>query len=231
MRRGPLIGPTKTACAPGYDRFAIRRCRRWPKVGPPMRPANEVTIKSLNHRGHLILIGGDGGIRTLDRALQPYNGLANRRLQPLGHISARRDRTPLGDICPTVPAIARAPARRARRRRDRTCAPRARRAYRRAAWPGARADVDHGERGGQGAIFERERNRPAVRPPSTPGRRRIDRARNLSRRSPAGAAARCKSDFRQSSKRARTTIPLRRLAPHIGATQPRRREASVSRAG
>ena len=31
--------------------------------------------------------GGDRGIRTLDRALQPYNGLANRRLQPLGHIS------------------------------------------------------------------------------------------------------------------------------------------------
>ena len=43
--------------------------------------------------------GGDGGIRTLDRALQPYNGLANRRLQPLGHISAtpwKRGR----DICP-----------------------------------------------------------------------------------------------------------------------------------
>ena len=36
-------------------------------------------------------IGGDGGIRTLDRALQPYNGLANRRLQPLGHISGRAD--------------------------------------------------------------------------------------------------------------------------------------------
>jgi hypothetical protein len=31
--------------------------------------------------------GGAGGIRTLDRALQPYNGLANRRLQPLGHSS------------------------------------------------------------------------------------------------------------------------------------------------
>ena len=29
--------------------------------------------------------GGAGGIRTLDTALQPYNGLANRRLQPLGH--------------------------------------------------------------------------------------------------------------------------------------------------
>jgi hypothetical protein len=36
-------------------------------------------------------IGGDGGIRTLDRALQPYNGLANRRLQPLGHISGKAD--------------------------------------------------------------------------------------------------------------------------------------------
>src|SRR6267378_7006871 len=38
--------------------------------------------------------GGAGGIRTLDRALQPYNGLANRRLQPLGHSSVR-------PICPT----------------------------------------------------------------------------------------------------------------------------------
>src|ERR1700728_3592741 len=47
--------------------------------------------------------GGDGGIRTLDRALQPYNGLANRRLQPLGHISGRNARR---DICPTHPPIA-----------------------------------------------------------------------------------------------------------------------------
>src|SRR5262245_33673783 len=38
--------------------------------------------------------GGDGGIRTLDRALQPYNGLANRRLQPLGHISTDTTRRP-----------------------------------------------------------------------------------------------------------------------------------------
>lgn len=36
-------------------------------------------------------IGGAGGIRTLDRALQPYNGLANRRLQPLGHSSVTAD--------------------------------------------------------------------------------------------------------------------------------------------
>ena len=31
--------------------------------------------------------GGGRGIRTPDTALQPYNGLANRRLQPLGHPS------------------------------------------------------------------------------------------------------------------------------------------------
>ena len=36
-------------------------------------------------------LGGAGGIRTLDRALQPYNGLANRRLQPLGHSSMSAD--------------------------------------------------------------------------------------------------------------------------------------------
>ena len=34
------------------------------------------------------------GFRTLDRALQPYNGLANRRLQPLGHISVRLGHMP-----------------------------------------------------------------------------------------------------------------------------------------
>jgi hypothetical protein len=50
------------------------------------QPANIVSRRAY--------IGGDGGIRTLDRALQPYNGLANRRLQPLGHIS-------VGPICPT----------------------------------------------------------------------------------------------------------------------------------
>ena len=32
--------------------------------------------------------GGEAGIRTLDTAFRPYNGLANRRLQPLGHLTA-----------------------------------------------------------------------------------------------------------------------------------------------
>ena len=31
--------------------------------------------------------GGERGIRTPDRGFSPYNGLANRRLQPLGHLS------------------------------------------------------------------------------------------------------------------------------------------------
>src|SRR5947209_17959258 len=32
-------------------------------------------------------VSGEIGIRTLDTGLTPYNGLANRRLQPLGHLS------------------------------------------------------------------------------------------------------------------------------------------------
>ena len=32
--------------------------------------------------------GGEGGIRTPGRGFGPYNGLANSRLQPLGHLSA-----------------------------------------------------------------------------------------------------------------------------------------------
>src|SRR5271165_1759058 len=32
--------------------------------------------------------GGEGGIRTPGTGFGPYNGLANRRLQPLGHLSA-----------------------------------------------------------------------------------------------------------------------------------------------
>ena len=34
--------------------------------------------------------GGERGIRTLDTGVSPYNGLANRRLQPLGHLSGGR---------------------------------------------------------------------------------------------------------------------------------------------
>ena len=38
--------------------------------------------------GRLRLTGGEAGIRTLGTGFSPYNGLANRRLQPLGHLTA-----------------------------------------------------------------------------------------------------------------------------------------------
>src|SRR5580658_954657 len=34
------------------------------------------------------LRGGEGGIRTLGTGVSPYNGLANRRIRPLCHLSA-----------------------------------------------------------------------------------------------------------------------------------------------
>src|SRR5436305_174762 len=37
--------------------------------------------------GFLVALHAEGGIRTPDRGISPYNGLANRRLQPLGHLS------------------------------------------------------------------------------------------------------------------------------------------------
>jgi hypothetical protein len=58
------------------------------------------------------LTGGEAGIRTLGRALRPYNGLANRRLQPLGHltdpVSIRRAMSCGKEIVPAnVPEIGR----------------------------------------------------------------------------------------------------------------------------
>src|SRR5690242_12758314 len=53
-----------------------RAKREWTCL--PGRSSREARAKS----------GGEAGIRTLGRALRPYNGLANRRLQPLGHLTA-----------------------------------------------------------------------------------------------------------------------------------------------
>src|SRR5580704_8485444 len=43
-----------------------------------------VRAKRLTTKG----TGGEGGIRTPGRSFGPYNGLANRRIQPLCHLSA-----------------------------------------------------------------------------------------------------------------------------------------------
>ena len=45
-------------------------------------PFDAFNFNLLSNINYLIL-GGDGGIRTLDRALQPYNGLANRDIKGL----------------------------------------------------------------------------------------------------------------------------------------------------
>jgi hypothetical protein len=56
-------------------------------LGKGKRKVPENSIKQAHYDGD----GGAGGIRTLDRPLQAYNGLANRRLQPLGHSSIGAD--------------------------------------------------------------------------------------------------------------------------------------------
>ena len=54
------------------------------------------------------LTGGEGGIRPPDRGVSPYNGLANRRLQPLGHLSVqiRIERTIIEPLKPRESSVA-----------------------------------------------------------------------------------------------------------------------------
>ena len=65
--------------------LGLRTLRSW--VGASVGKKEELGQNMREFR----CFGGAGGIRTLDRALQPYNGLANRRLQPLGHSSINAD--------------------------------------------------------------------------------------------------------------------------------------------
>src|SRR5436853_3436975 len=48
-------------------------------------------VGRVRQKKHLFirLVHGEGGIRTLDTGFSPYNGLANRPVQPLGHLSSR----------------------------------------------------------------------------------------------------------------------------------------------
>ena len=49
---------------------------------------NLLSGKQLGSSCHLLTTkNGEGGIRTRGRGLYPYDGLANRCLQPLGHLS------------------------------------------------------------------------------------------------------------------------------------------------
>src|SRR5688500_2961407 len=58
------------------------------KVTTP-RSKNDRALRGGQRRRARVRENGEAGIRTRDRGLTPYNGLANRRLQPLGHLSRR----------------------------------------------------------------------------------------------------------------------------------------------
>ena len=77
-RRAQLTSLSPKKVATTLTRSCVGESRLKPRIGLWLR----CWAKCLKTEA-----GGDGGIRTLDRALQPYNGLANRRLQPLGHVS------------------------------------------------------------------------------------------------------------------------------------------------
>ena len=62
----------------GWDSLRRRLRRRTHSL----LPAHEKTPASCEG-----FSSGEGGIRTRDRGLNPYDGLANRCLQPLGHLS------------------------------------------------------------------------------------------------------------------------------------------------
>ena len=49
--------------------------------------------------------GGEGGIRTLGTGVSPYNGLANRRIRPLCHLSGLYLQPVTNFIYPTVSHI------------------------------------------------------------------------------------------------------------------------------
>jgi hypothetical protein len=97
-RRYRREAPASSTAAPGSNRTAIRistsaavyRVRTIASCGVVGSCVGKKPETAVFPR-ILAVSGGDGGIRTLDRALQPYNGLANRRLQPLGHVSTPAD--------------------------------------------------------------------------------------------------------------------------------------------
>src|ERR1700738_618646 len=83
--------PAASGYRPTLQVFLEWTCRNMVGLGTELGINGELLLFLHNNQGDEAITGGDGGIRTLDRALQPYNGLANRRLQPLGHVSNKAD--------------------------------------------------------------------------------------------------------------------------------------------
>ena len=121
--RGPVDDAALHAPEPGGARRARSGCSSNRGPGTQRRPTRGRRkiletwwrraggVKTINKTGQET--GGEAGIRTLGRALRPYNGLANRRLQPLGHLTARlasiRDSGQVPGRGPSVPELSQQP--------------------------------------------------------------------------------------------------------------------------
>src|SRR5262249_26892088 len=77
---GPLEDSASTAAARRLEIARMVVLRIWSGSGAHAKPREGPAQSDLT--------GGEAGIRTLGTGFSPYNGLANRRLQPLGHLTA-----------------------------------------------------------------------------------------------------------------------------------------------
>lgn len=64
----------------GRDKRRRQRRLAPPATRPPVGGSSEFPAWGMKEIG-------EGGIRTLERGFHPFNGLANRPLQPLGHLT------------------------------------------------------------------------------------------------------------------------------------------------
>ena len=71
------------------DRSVSGVTAAWQDARPLEAPQAVAACPGIRERRLREASGGEAGIRTLGRGLSPYNGLANRRLKPLGHLTAR----------------------------------------------------------------------------------------------------------------------------------------------
>lgn len=117
--QGPGRRPTPLAHCGAMKLWSRGRCGAVDALRGVCRP-------SLTRPGERAKAGGEAGIRTLGRVLKPYNGLANRRLQPLGHLTVsklprilRVSRQPSSCWPPAVPKVCQVGPRSSCRTRER----------------------------------------------------------------------------------------------------------------
>ena len=87
-----------------------------PRTSTPNKDDNDIaTLARMRYFGFSVELirlestdfaGGEGGIRTPGTGLGPYNGLANRRLQPLGHLSESNKTIQFSTTCSEFAALA-----------------------------------------------------------------------------------------------------------------------------